>query len=209
MGAVSLPSGGSSAALMPELNAVVMPLPTGQGTSGILGLDFLNAFDAVEIDWQQRPGEFRFVTHGGSWTSLTAGLSEVGLQQVYSGLLAATVHIDGKTTMPALLDTGAAFSTVNEAAAAALGLKDDPKVQPTYVTGADGSPIAMRTAERDVALSLGSPEVTIGNVRLLFGDLPAFAMLGLSTGPVMLLGLDVLLKRPRIVLSTTSRRMFL
>ena len=42
-------------------------------------------------------------------------------------------------------------------------------MQPTYVTGADGRPMAMRTAERDVAVSLGSPEVTIGNVRSALG----------------------------------------
>ena len=50
------------------------------------------------------------------------------------GLLAADVDIGG-VRMPALLDTGAAFSTLNDAAAAAVGLKGDSGIEPMWVTG--------------------------------------------------------------------------
>lgn len=136
LGAARLAGGGE--ALLPALNAVVMELPTGAGTSGILGLDFLNAFDAVELDWRERPGKARFVARNActaaSWAALTDGLSEALLRPIGMGLLAADVDIGG-VRMPALLDTGAAFSTLNDAAAAAVGLKGDSGIEPMWVTG--------------------------------------------------------------------------
>lgn len=211
--ALASDGGGATDELVPGLNAVVMELPTGAGTGGILGLDFLSSFDAVELSWAARPGEVRFVRRGActaaSWAALTRGLTEVILQPLALGLLAVEVSVDGSAAIPALLDTGACFSTVNSAAAATLGLRGDSSIEPMWVAGANGSPVAMRVAERDSTLSVGG--CTAGSVRLLIGDLPAFASIGLGAGgsPGMLLGLDVLALRPRVVLSTATRRLLL
>lgn len=211
MGELSLPGSGSLS-LLPQLNALVMPLPTGEGISGILGLNFLNTFDAVELNWEQRPGEMQFMMGGQrtmeSWVSLTTGLSEIVLQPIGMGLLTAVVQIDGKITMPGLLDTGAAFSTLNSAAAELLGFTGDSSVEPMWVAGADGKPIAMQIAERDVTVTIGNTKVT-DCVRPLLGEMAGFSAFGLGKGPAMLLGLDVLVCRPRIVLSTATRRLFL
>ena len=55
LGRIQAASEGSPA-IAPRLEAVVMPLPTGPGTDGILGLDWLSGYDAVVFDWDQRPG---------------------------------------------------------------------------------------------------------------------------------------------------------
>ena len=55
-----------------------------------------------------------------------------------------------------------------------------------------------------------SSGLALKGVRPLVGDLPAFALLGLPPGtPAMILGLDALLTRPRLVLSTADMFLWL
>ena len=203
-----------------DLTAVVMELPTGQSTDGILGLDFFNRFEAVELDWAARPGTVTLAPRGASSAvgALSAGLAECRLDRLGMGLLTVTITVgegSGATEMPALLDSGAAFSCLNSAGASAAGVRSDPSVEPMWVAGASGQPMAMGVADRDVAFApaagggAGRPAPALGGVRPLVGDLPAFAALGLAARPAALLGLDALLARPRVVLRTAAQRLVL
>ena len=80
-----------------------------------------------------------------------------------------------------------------------------------WVAGAGGTPMALKVAEKDVGVDLKATGgvVNFTPIRMLLGDLPAFASLGLGGGPAVLLGLDALLQRPRLVVSTSTRRIFL
>jgi len=196
--------------LVQSQRAVVLDLPT-KDADGILGLDFLTQFDAVELHW--REPQLRFHPRGSidreGWTALVAGLSECLLRPVDYGLLVMRVRVCGQE-MPALLDTGAAFSALNAAAAAALGLRGDPDAQPMVVAGVSGSPMTLKVSERAVAfqgITSAGRAASLGEARPLLGDLPAFGQLGLGAGPLCLLGLDVLQGRPRLVLSASTRRL--
>ena len=109
-------------------------------------------------------------------------------------------------TLPALLDTGAAFTTVNAAAAADAGLQPDATAEPMYVSGADGNPMALRVAGADVTVDLGAG-VRLQGTRPLLGDLPAFAALAMAVPGqgAIILGLDAMLSKPRAVFSATRR----
>ena len=205
-----------------DLTAIVMELPTGQSTDGILGLDFLNRYEAVELDWALRPGTVTLAPRGAvsEAGALSAGLTQCHLERLGMGLLSVNVTVgEGPcaTEMPALLDSGAAFSCLNSAGASAAGIRTDPSVEPMWVAGASGQPMAMGVADRDVNFALegravserGSPATALGGVRPLVGDLPAFSALGLAARPAALLGLDALISRPRVVLRTASQHLLL
>ena len=199
--------------LLAAQRSVVLELPTGPDTDGILGLDFLSAFDAVDLRWS--PPRAAFHPRGShsaqSWAALVSGLKECILQPAGLGLLTLSVRIEGSSvTMPALLDTGAVFSSLNLAASSALGLVGGGGEE-VVVAGVAGVPLRLRTCEREIRLSAvtgGGGSAELGAVRpLVGGDLPAFVQLGLSGQQALLLGLDVLMQRPRVVLSTATRRM--
>eukprot|EP00958_Prasinococcus_capsulatus_P028388 scaffold6685_cov202-Prasinococcus_capsulatus_cf.AAC.14 len=203
------------------------------------GLDFMNTFDAIEIDWSGKPGSISFIPKGtlktdSDWSKLTKDMSECSLQNLGMGLFSVQVSLDGTTQVPALLDSGACFSTLNDAAAkmvgptlihapsaqdvadkhgaaAKIGVSGDTAIEPMWVAGAGGTPMALKVAERDIEMGIqtGSGTVNFRGVRALIGDLPAFSSLGLGNGPAILLGLDALLQRPRLVLSTSTGRIFL
>lgn len=201
--------------LVPNQLAVVLDLPTGDGTDGLLGLDFCSAFDALELVWS--PPAVTLHARGSftaaSWAATAKGLSECLLSPVSGGLLALRVIPAGsRVELLAIVDTGAAFTTINCAAAAALGLRGEDTAQTTWVTGLGGRPLAVRTAERDLQLegvvsTAGAAAAPIGSVRPLIGDLPAFAQFGLGASPACILGLDAIMQRPRVVMSTSTRRM--
>ncbi|KAK3281843.1 hypothetical protein CYMTET_10387 [Cymbomonas tetramitiformis] len=211
----------SGATVVPEETAVVMELPTAPGTSGILGLTFLNQMGALVFTWGQRPGRVDFYARAmlddAAWRSITAGLHEVPLMGIVNGLLCVEVMVDtasgNPTSMMALLDTGAAFSVMNQAGANACKVPTavaGSGVEPMWVVGADGNPMQMAVSDGAVTIGLQKAPNVAFEVDMLVGDLPAFASLGLGgSQPSIILGLDALLQRERLVLSTLYRRMWL
>jgi len=190
-----------------DVRAVVMAVPTAPGTAGLIGLTLLNACAAVALDWSVRPGTATLFPPGSSaWMARTHGLAEIPLVRVNVGLPCLSVIVNGTPAL-ALLDTGAAFSVMN----IAMGVAGDPAVEPMWVAGANGSPTAMAVAASavDVVVEPASGLALKGLVPLV-GDLPAFTLLGLPPGkPAMILGLDALLDRPRLVLSTVAMKLWL
>jgi len=77
------------------------------------------------------------------------------------------------------------------------------------VAGAGGKPIRLTLATSPVALSLSG--VALPPAALLVGDLPVFTDgLELTEGqPGLVLGLDLLTQRPRVVLSTKRGKMLI
>ena len=198
----------------PGLQAVEMEVPTGNDTDGILGIDMLNQLDAIEWTWAKDGGTMRCwplrALERPSWDKLHAGLEDCSLTSTAFGLLLVKIHVNG-IEMPALLDTGACFTTFNSAASQACGLEIDPTIEPMWVAGAGGSPVSLGVGGHDVSISVGSSKhAPISDIRPLIGDLPALSQLGLpNSAPGVLLGLDVLMQRPRVVVSTSWRRLWL
>ena len=205
---------GTSLPLRGGLTAISMELPTGRDTDGIIGLDVLNQLDAVEWTWD----ESKMRTWGlaaldrPSWDALHAGLEDCALTPTNFGMVLVDVYVDGNPEpIKALLDTGACFTTFNSAAASACGIATDPSIEPMWVAGAGGTPVALGVASRDASLRIGSASHRpINGLRPLIGDIPALAHLGLpASAPALLLGLDALFRRPRVVVSTAWRRLWL
>mmetsp|Transcript_75107 Transcript_75107/g.208889 ORF Transcript_75107/g.208889 Transcript_75107/m.208889 type:complete len:115 (-) Transcript_75107:246-590(-) len=109
-----------------------------------------------------------------------------------------------------VVDIGAVATLCNVAVAAALGLGPaELRDTGSVVAGFGGSPVRVQEASLRLAIGDGPDGPVSMETTVTVGDLPFFAQLGLqASGPVVLLGLDVL-GRSRLVLSAETGRLWL
>jgi len=189
------------------------------GIAGILGLDVLSKFDLVfdfSESWLQfyPPGSLRLYNNVDIGVQ---GLTAVTVSKIPSvGLwhIPVTIAQHGGnkpqqlTAFPVIIDTGAAGSVFSTNAARSGGIELGPSTG--VISGADRGQMPM--FERDIFLNF--PEVCnrfIPVQKAGFADLPIFTSIFPGSGPVGVLGLDVLAGGPRkkIAFSAASRTIWL
>ncbi|CAE7229702.1 RAB6A [Symbiodinium natans] len=195
---------------LPPLKAAVTSFPqeavdTNVPLSGMLGFQAFQGYDA-EFDFSA--GKLRLWRPGAGVAMARAqGMREVqGVLLPELGILGIRVMQPGSSGAAAALgivDTGAAFSAMNDAAARSLRVSPEPGVA-MMVMGVDGRPLKLPLA-KNVKLPLGGAQreaggwetaVTLATDATAVGNLPALAaFVGDESKPCVLLGLDVLSQR--------------
>ncbi len=176
----------------------------GPAYAGVLGNDFLRAFD-VEVDVPA--GRLRLWRRGadaaprpGAAPAAVANLSPM------PGFVMFDVAV-GDSTVRAILDSGAAHSTLNWRAAAGAGVtRATPGMRVTRAAGGmsgDTVESHLYTFDRVEVEGLRFPPL-----EMRISDLPVFAALGLGSRPTMLVGAD-LLRACRVFISYSERRVHL
>jgi predicted aspartyl protease len=151
--------------------------------AGVLGLPFLGQY-RVDLDYPRRSLRFDAAGSDQPPCDICTPVAAIPVRPIIAGLPTVTVTINGRS-MPALLDTGAASTILNEAAAAQLGLAGTVDEELTMdVELAIGGEPALRHAVRRIAL-------------------PVFATQRLDSEPAILLGIDFR-GRGRMVLDLAS-----
>lgn len=186
-----------------DLPAFVLPAgPMDElGVDGVLGADVISTY-AMEIDIPARQWS---LANQATPAMLEDVLAPVPFQFDSARMPRLTVLVDGKQ-VPALLDTGARGTFINWAAARLIGLTpDDPRL--SAGAAAKGATTQAGTATKVTT----SSDVRIGDYRwarpkLRIADLPIFAMIGMSGGPAMILGIDALSDR-RFVIDGPRRQL--
>mmetsp|Transcript_75106 Transcript_75106/g.208883 ORF Transcript_75106/g.208883 Transcript_75106/m.208883 type:complete len:539 (-) Transcript_75106:246-1862(-) len=191
-----------------------LPIPV--GVAGIVGLDFIARFD---WDIDVAAGQARVATAGSLPFSL-AGMRQIPLKKFKAGgpdVLTVELQLwpggrNASTSVKCMgvVDIGAVATLCNVAVAAALGLGPaELRDTGSVVAGFGGSPVRVQEASLRLAIGDGPDGPVSMETTVTVGDLPFFAQLGLqASGPVVLLGLDVL-GRSRLVLSAETGRLWL
>ncbi|MET0395257.1 MAG: alpha/beta fold hydrolase [Longimicrobiaceae bacterium] len=177
----------------------------GPAYAGVLGNDFLRAFD-VEVDvpagrlrlW--RRGADAAAPRPGAAPAVVANLSPV------PGFVMFDVAV-GDSTARAILDSGAAHSTLNWRAAAGAGVtRATPGMRVTRAAGGiSGDTVESHLYTFD---RVGVEGLRFPPLEMRISDLPVFAALGLGQRPTMLVGAD-LLRGCRVFISYSERRVHL
>lgn len=97
-----------------------------------------------------------------------------------------TVRVNG-VEVRAIIDTGAARTIMNWAAAEALGVRRDEALPAGGSAGGVGGSTALVKRRFDSLTVAGSART---DVELRVGDLPIFSALGLGDGPAVIVGMD-------------------
>jgi len=151
--------------------------------AGVLGLPFLRGY-RIDLDYQKRLLTLDEIDSDLPPCDICTSAAMIPIRPIIAGLPTVTVTINGRS-MPALLDTGAANTILNEAAATLLGLSGSTDAEQTMdVELAIGAEPALRHAVRRIAL-------------------PVFTTLRLDAEPAIILGIDYL-GRGRMVLDLAS-----
>jgi len=205
-----------------QLRPVVMQLPIASGRGdecGLLGLDFFQRFEAVEL-YLRKTYPFAVFHEKGTDMRVIPNIETLieiaSPAKAPAGLLVATLNLEdgssGGGQVDAIIDIGSSTTVCNWAAAIAAGFarQGDSRVQLTdnVVAGATGEPV--RLTEADAFINFGHDKRR--RVRLSIADLPVFGQLGFR-GPAMVLGMDCLASKAdtgqdgrRIVLSARRGR---
>jgi predicted aspartyl protease len=195
-------------AVVEDIRAVVVDgglLGGDGGYDGLLGNDFLRRFD-VEIDGPA--GRIRLYTSANRDAgALGADLTAVPMTGMREGFVAFDAALSG-SRVHAILDTGTPVSLVNWKAAALGGVSADTRGVRTRrggTAGLDGASMETHLFTFD-GLALGP--TTFPRTTLRIGDLPLFAVAGVSDEPAMLVGVD-LLRTCRVILAYGTRTLHL
>ena len=182
---------------MASVAAIPMSANPGEPLYGVVGQDFLLRF-AIRLD-----------IPAGTLTLLprrsapeTSGYSIHTLSPVTSRLVTVEATVAGQS-MTALVDTGAAHSLINPAAADALGQTGGLAGEARGIDGAQVEAVVLEDA-LDVRLD----DNALGTRRLAVAALPLFRVLRLDREPAMVLGAD-LLGRRRFILDWQRMRLLL
>ncbi len=181
----------------------------GHPIAGVLGRNFLAMHD-VEVDFARG----KLVLHAfGSVRARTpdklTDLAAIPMKEFAAGgLIRVDLTLDGRATMPAVLDLGAGATVINWHAALSVGVtrrtKGVTRVK-QEILGADNQPLRA-VVYRFRELSLGQVVWPAPPIQII--DLPVFASLGLADGPAMIAGID-LLEGCRLVLSYHDKVLYL
>jgi len=213
---------------MSNLSASALPIAS-PSAAGLLSVSFLNCF-AGGVMFQWGEGVKPSVSFLDDGREVDDGLERVEVQVLPIGLPCVTLVVNG-VEIPALFDTGSPISVMNRAAATAVGIEieEEPKTSTPrnpfariaqnwkdskaasqsdslMIAGANGERVILRKMKEGASMTLG--RVSFGdNVRCFVGDLPGLAALdglGLNAPPAAILGMDLLLKRPKVVYKRTE-----
>lgn len=119
------------------------------------------------------------------------------------GQLILTEVRAGRLKLDAVIDTGSEVTIGNLALRDKLLQKNRAKFWTVNAIGVTGKPIALQMALVD-ELDLGP--VSLRDVPIAFADAPPFRLFGLSDGPALLLGTDILETFRRVSLDFHARR---
>lgn len=170
------------------------------GVQGILGADVLSrhvlVLDAPRRDWRlETKLADADVANSGAPFTLDDGQTP-----------RLTVMIDGQA-IPAIVDTGAARTIMNWAAAQALGVDQaDPGLQ--HGGSASGVGAAATSVVRHTFKNLELAGQSRRDAELRIADLPVFGALGFGEGPAIIVGMDQFADR-RLVIDYPNRRIYL
>jgi pimeloyl-ACP methyl ester carboxylesterase/predicted aspartyl protease len=176
----------------------------GPAYAGVLGNDFLRAFD-VEVDVPA--GRLRLWRRGeGSAPRPGAAPASVANLSPLPGFVMFDVAV-GDSTVRAILDSGASLSTLNWRAAAGAGVTRATAGMRVSraAAGMSGDTVESHHFRFD---RVGVAGLRFPPLEMRISDLPVFAALGLGGRPTMLLGAD-LLRTCRVFISYTERRVHL
>lgn len=206
---VSLPTVSLGRAAVGGITAVVAETArfrrsAGPAYAGVLGNDFLRAFD-VEMDVPA--GRLRLWRHdAGAAPRPGAVPASVANLAPIPGFVMFDVVV-GDSTARAILDSGAHLSTLNWRAAAGAGVtRATPGMRVTRTAvGMSGDTVESRLFRFD---RVGVEGLRFPPLEMRISDLPVFAALGLDGRPTMLVGAD-LLRTCRVFISYSERRVHL
>ena len=105
--------------------------------------------------------------------------------------------------LDAVIDTGSEVTIGNSALRDKLMRRTRGKFQTITITGVTGTNLELQVGTI-AELRLGS--VVLRNIPMAFADVPPFEMFGLSDGPALLLGTDVLEAFRRVSLDFRARK---
>ena len=211
---------------MTDLTASAMPV-SNPAAAGTLSLAFLQAFDGVDFGWGiVKDGQ---VTRQPAITFLGGKMPARiinGRTCVTLDRIAATqspivkMNVNG-VTMTALLDTGSPISILSAEAAASAGIKPMENAsamngEKFSIAGDRGQTVdliksAVPTSVQLPAKDSGTAVVDFGEADLFIGDIPglgALKVVGIESPPTAVLGLNVLMKRPSMLLRAKDNELW-
>lgn len=179
------------------------------GADGLLGLDVLSRFRLSLLLRQRRimlaPSGPDVIARGvavGVASRLRTDITPVRSGR-FGQLFLTRVEVDGAPTV-AFVDSGAQYSIANLALMRAIDARVGPAArQSIRVYGVIGQSLMVESGS---VSSLRLARREMGATPLLFGDLHAFSVLGLSEQPALLLGADILMRFDRITLDYGQSR---
>lgn len=173
-----------SSPLFSRTAAMVAVLPAGgMVKDGVMGMDLFTS-RRLELNFAQRSVDT--AQSGPPPADFTA----VPITIVQGSFIVTTVTVNGVQAR-AMIDTGARRTIGNSLLRKALGLVDsDPRLSPA-------EPVGGATADKTGAVKAQIGSITLGaqyfdKPLVTFADVPVLETLGLSDGPAMILGLDLL-----------------
>jgi len=179
------------------------------GADGLLGLDVLSRFRLTLLLRQRRimlaPSGPDVIARGvavGVASRLRTDITPVRSGR-FGQLFLTHIEVDGVPAV-AFVDSGAQYSIANLALMRAVDAQVGPTPRQTIrVYGVIGQSLMVHSGS---VSNLRLARREMGVTPLLFGDLHAFQVLGLSEQPALLLGADVLMRFDRITLDYGQSR---
>jgi len=223
-------SEGEEFTFMTGLTASALPVAS-PAAAGLLSLAFLQCFEGgVEFTWGTNTNDATppaVTFYGDSVDTVLEGRTRVRIQRVpVTQLPSVTVEVNG-VEMPALLDTGSPITVLNHQAAQQAGIetvsppKNNPiaaltnrlKAQDEVLTimGVAGNPVHLLKSKQPCPVEMSSGDVSFGEGHVYVGDLPGLAALnglGVDSPPAVVLGMDVLRRRPSMLLRAQNNEVW-
>ncbi|MFT6145855.1 MAG: putative aspartyl protease [Myxococcota bacterium] len=202
---ITLPLVNLAGQTLTDVQAAVMPMdhladPLQQPVSGVLGQNILAQF-RVELDLQadtfalSDPNSPRLPTD--SWTIPFDFFAVAPIMRVF------VTGPDGQR-IPAVFDSGAGATILNQAAADCLGAVAVPDTEVSEATGANDTLLHLAEA-RLKTLQLANLQLSPSEVYI--ADLGIFDQLGVGDGPAIILGIDLFDER-RLTLNYPSKTLW-
>ena len=179
------------------------------GAEGLLGLDVLSRF-RLTLELRQRrvmmaPSGPDVVERGIAFGRASRVRNDITdtRRARFGQLILTSVQVDGVEAV-AFIDSGAQYSIANQALMRSIDARIGPSArQAVRVYGVIGQSLMV---DSGAVSSLRLARREMGATPLLFGDLHAFGVLGLSERPALLLGADILTRFSRITLDYGQSR---
>lgn len=169
------------------------------GGAGMIGIDAL-VRQRLLMDFEKRLIK---VEDAATTPAKTVRGEIVVVAQRRRGQLILTQVRAAGVSLEAVIDTGSQITIGNLALRDKLIRRNRAKVQTIAVTGVTGKTVDLQFAQI-AELRLGP--ITLQNVPMAFADLPPFEVFGLSGGPALLLGTDLLETFSRVSLDFRARK---
>lgn len=201
---------------MTNLTASVLPVAN-PSAAGLLSLAFLQCFPGgVEFDWENR--QFKFLADFSSFEKDGLTMMIPIERQPITQLPLITIKIND-VELTALLDTGSPITIVHPDAAQKANIEvqketksrnplsslfSAPSPGVLTIMGADGKPTKLYPSQNPTTVSL------FGESVVYVGEVPGLAALGKQVkSPDVILGVDVLKKRPKMTLRAQQNELWI